>query len=1044
MSSNPRLAKLRRRSSASRLSWCTSHTARFIAFSLYVVLTSLSSATEQSPARIRLDVLEPEDRSSVVHAFPISVGLVFPKGELSSVPGGRIVDDQGRPVVFEAEATGWWDAEHDWIKWLLVHFGADTDRTYFFEVGGDAVAIQGEPIGIQSDKVVTIDTGPLCVTIDRTEPRLFNAVELHGRAIIEPTDAAHVLLLDNGVSPSPCRVTEWRAELEESTPSRATVKATGLFRDTDNQAVAQLDMRYQFHRDESFVRIYHTLTWMVQDVSVGVRALSLALEPSVSAKRRVQFGLASQDTAVHEAPAGAMAFQDGPEHFSIEAADGSELHGGRQLDGWFASVGDDGRAVSVALRIAWQTYPTALDSRDGKMTVHFWPQRAEPMSFQPRALMGDRIYFHPTWKRYPFAKEAGHFVNNYEESKGFMYTAEGAAMTHELVIGFHDDRTSRSPAELNAVTQRPIVLRQDPQSAMRVPFMGFDLMPCDPQRYPDIERAADWLGRLSMARWISENNYGLLRFGMVRWSKHGDYTYYRWMDNTQYDQQLIPWLLFMRGGDRRFFDDGEITSRYCMDMNVNHYNTRGSPTGYMATCGGALPFPNFAFEPWNMKGMKLHFLAYYYHLTGYKRAKEVMDEIIEGTVQFTRQYNEQFGPDKLAGGRENYNMNRFWATAYQETHDPEIATLARHSRAVTMNREYDSETLIFGGPKVYLYEGLVLQHHVFGDHRLRGMMVSHLTGTMLGTSIRGIQDPHDVIASDWAYRQTDNEQFAEIGWDLARGYADIASEIDLDTENVPNHPYAYCGNRIFRQQLMPMLVGASLGHRLNYSSDRPHWFRDLFLFLGRGTKDKPNRSTAYVRPRMDGDLMLRILARIRGDAPLTARALAADGRAVAELTAAREGWTLDKSLKLVGAKADQVYRVEVTSKAQASVLIAGPAQVVWHVLSEPLQANEPFSGGQSYTPQYVYSRATGGPVAYFNRHQRPYAIRDVENGELLVRGRQFTPDEQSKPVEAGRTIEFTLRGSRAPTEWRLTGVEPFIAATADDWFDPREHGWEYD
>jgi hypothetical protein len=707
-------------------------------------------------------------------------------------------------------------------------------------------------------------------------------------------------------------------------------------------------------------------------------------------------------------------------------------------------VGDDDRAVSVALRFAWQTYPTALESRDGKMTVHFWPQRAERMSFQPRALMGDRIYFHPTWRRYPFAKEAGHFVNNYQDSKGFMYTAEGAAFTHELVIGFHDDRTSRSPAELNAVTQLPIVLRQDPQSAMRVPFMGFNLMPCDPQRYPDVERAADWLGRLSMARWISENNYGLLRFGMVRWSKHGDYTYYRWMDNTQYDQQLIPWLLFMRGGDRRFFDDGEITSRYCMDMNVNHYNTRGSPTGYMATCGGALPFPNFAFEPWNMKGMKLHFLAYYYHLTGYKRAKDVMDEIIEGAVQFTRQFNEQFGPDKLVGGRENYNMNRFWATAYQETHDPEIAAFARHSRAVTMNREYDSETLTFGRPKVYLYEGLVLQDHVFGDFPLRDMMASHLTGTMLGNSIRGIQDPHDVIACDWAYGQTDNEQFAEIGWDLARGYADIAPDIDLDTEHVPYYPYAYCGNRLFRQQLLPMLVGASLGHRLGYRADRPHLFHDLFLFLRRGAKDEPNRITAYVRPRMDGDVVLRIVARVRGDAPMTVRALAANGRTVAEMTAAKEGWTLDKPLKLVGAEANQVYRVVVTSETQASVLITGPAQVVWHTPPDKLQANEPFSGGQSYTPQYVYSRATGGPVAYFNRHQRPYAIRDVESGELLVRGRHFTPNEQSQPVESGRMIEFTLRGSRAPGEWRLTGVEPFIAATTDDWFDPRQYGWRCD
>jgi len=548
-------------------------TARIIAFSLYVVLTSFSSAAEPSAARVRLDVLEPEGRGGVVCGFPVSVGLVFPKGELSSIPGGRVADDRSRPVAFEAEATGWWDAEHDWIKWLLVHFRADTDRTYFFELGGDAVAPQGEPVGIQSDTTVTIDTGPLRVTIDRIEPRLFNEVTLHGRAIVEPTCPAHALSIDDGESPRPCRLTDWRAELEESTPSRATVKAIGFFRDNDDRAVARLDMRYHLHRDESFVRIYHTLTWMVQDVNVGVRALSLSLEPDVSDGRRVRFGLASQDMAAYEAPAGAMAFQDEPTHFAIETDDGSELLSGRQLGGWFATVGDDGRAVSVALRFAWQTYPTALDSRDGKMTVHFWPQRAGRMSFQPRAIMGDRIYFHPTWKRYPFAKEAGHFVNNYQDSKGFMYTAEGAATTHELVIGFHDDRTSRNPAELNAATQRPIVLRQDPQSAMRVPFMGFDLMPCDPQRYPEIERAADWLGRLSMARWISENNYGLLRFGMVRWSKHGDYTYYRWMDNTQYDQQLIPWLLFMRGGDRRFFDDGEITSRYCMDMNVNHYNT---------------------------------------------------------------------------------------------------------------------------------------------------------------------------------------------------------------------------------------------------------------------------------------------------------------------------------------------------------------------------------------------------------------------------------------------------------------------------------------
>ena len=60
-----------------------------------------------------------------------------------------------------------------------------------------------------------------------------------------------------------------------------------------------------------------------------------------------------------------------------------------------------------------------------------------------------------------------------------------------------------------------------------------------------------------------------------------------------------------------------------------------------------------------------------------------------------------------------------------------------------------------------------------------------------------------------------------------------------------------------------------------------------------------------------------------------------------------------------------------------------------------------------------------------------------------VSGR-FTPDEVSKPMEAGRIVEFILRGCRSPAEWRLTGVDPFAAASTADWFDPRQYGWKVD
>jgi hypothetical protein len=464
----------------------------------------------------------------------------------------------------------------------------------------------------------------------------------------------------------------------------------------------------------------------------------------------------------------------------------------------------------------------------------------------------------------------------------------------------------------------------------------------------------------------------------------------------------------------------------------------------MATCGGALPFPNFAFEPWNLKGMKLHFLAYYYHLTGYERAKEVMHEVIQGAVRFTRKFNEQIGAERLVGGRENYNMNRFWATAYQETHDPEIAEFARQSREVTLNREYDADTLSFGTPKVYLYDGFVLQDHVFRNQQLETVMLSHLQGTMLENPGRGIRDPQDVIACDWAYRKTRDLRFAQLARDLAQGYADLVPDIDLDSPSVPDYPYAYCGNRLFRQHLLPMLIGAGLGQVLEDRGNRERWFRDLFLHLRRDRPGQPHRGTAYVLPRSTGKLRLRIHLRVRGSDPVTVRATNREGEIVTQASSSSQSWIREIVLTVPAAGPEIVYRLDLSCQNSTAALIEGAASIVWHTPLEHLHANEPLCGGQNYTPQYVYTKSCGGPVGYFNRQQRPYAIREVQTGHLLLRGQRFTQEELSAPVEAGRMIEFTLRGCRSPSEWRLSGVAPFVSAIAEDWFDPRDFGWDLD
>lgn len=971
--------------------------------------------------RIRLDVVEPQGAQRDVADWPVSVGAVFPEGELTS-SAGRIVDDAGNVVPHETDVTGWWDADRKHIKWLLFHFRASTGRTYHFEPGSGAGKLTGLPIAQTVGDRIEVNTGPLRARVSAIEPTLFESVTLRGKPMLTGGALPHVVTALVGEDAQPGRVVEWDAILEHASPARATVKATGLLQRAGGEPLARVDLRYQFFRGESFVRLYHTVTWMIRDPQIGARELALRFDPAIGDVNAVRVGIDGKPVEV--SGVNVTLHQDEAEHLALYGGEKKMLDG-RQIDGYLALDGDK-RSISVALRHAWQNYPTAFKWDGKRLSVQFWPDRGKAMSFMPRDIMGDRIYFHPTWKKYPFSREKGHFVNNYEDSPYFAYTAEGAAWTHELLVGFHDERSTRDAEQLNDLTQRPLALRQDPEAAMRVPFMGFDLMPYDADATPEVERAVDWLGRLSMARWISENNYGMLRFGMVRWSKHGDYTYYRWMDNGQYDQQVIPWMLFMRGGDRRFFDDGEITSRYCMDLCINHYNTRDSPTGYVATCGGSMPFPNFAFMRWNLKGQKLHFLSYYWHMTGYPRAKDVLDEVINGTIEYARDDAEKHGPLGLVGGREMYNMNRFWALAYQETLDPEVAQFAANSRQVSIEREYNAEENTWGGPKVYLYNGLVAQDVTFDDPALRDVMVSHLSRSMLDQPGGGIGDPTDVIATGWARRETGDARFGEIGWDVARGLADLVPEIDLETENVPFYPYAYLGNAILRMHVLPMLVGSAEGRRAGLDAPLPLRFHDLFLFLAKGD---PWRSEAFVDSQ--GGTAVRVLVRGRGEEPFTLTIENAAGQQVLQTTLAPGA---DQVIKLDGAG---VHRVVLSRDVVGTACLLSDAPLVWHTPLDQSQANESFSGGQGYTPLRLYARATGGPVGYYNRQGRPYAIHNAQTGELLLRGETYQRDEVTAPVEAGTMIAVTVRGSRAQGEWKLTGVEPYISARPDGWFDPR-------
>ncbi|MCG8455101.1 MAG: hypothetical protein MI919_02390, partial [Holophagales bacterium] len=249
----------------------------------------------------------------------------------------------------------------------------------------------------------------------------------------------------------------------------------------------------------------------------------------------------------------------------------------------------------------------------------------------------------------------------------FEHTGQGVARTHELMLNFDGHPRARPIEEVSSLVQRPVAVRQSPASAMAVPYRGMKIPPAsqDPE-HADMERAIDQVGRFTFARWQSLHDYGVWRYGKTRFNAPSE-GFNRWYDNMQYNQQEMPLLLWMRGGDRRYFEEGHTLSRYAIDVNLNHHTSvAGARPGYGSGAAG-LPIP------WNRLHIgfetKLNFLALYYHLTGYRPALEILATASRSLLAELDQLDPTCPAVGITSGpfdRSLYNTFGMLLTAYEE------------------------------------------------------------------------------------------------------------------------------------------------------------------------------------------------------------------------------------------------------------------------------------------------------------------------------------------------------------------------------------------
>jgi len=608
-----------------------------------------------------------------------------------------------------------------------------------------------------------------------------------------------------------------------------------------------------------------------------------------------------------------------------------------------------------------------------------------------------------------------------------------------MTVLFYDRSSSRTPAQINSLTQHPFVMRQAPEHALRAPILGWKLSPLNRQKNPDIERALDLYGRASFARYPETCDYGFIRFGMQHMNYPGK-GLYRWFAGMQYDQQLIPWLLFIRGGDRRYYEEAMNTATFAMDMQTNHYNTIGAPTGYMSFVA-SMPVPEGpTFSAYNMK---IHFLSLCRHLTGYRRAGEVIDVAVEGVKKVYPGLLEKGIPI----GRQLYGMNMFCAHAYNETFDPAMKTIARASIEHTFKTHYDRKANIFDGNTQYLYRGLISEYGIFPEKRFRDIMLKHLAGCGIPGLERGGPSNNRsaimVVGCPWAYEQTKDERYARIAWDVARNIADIAPEHDWSSPKPVEYPLGHFANYCHR--ILPMLLGLGVVERNNLDFPETSCIHDLFVSINR----PGSTGTAYVRPTKDGDLNIAVDCIGGGKEVSLAVYRKGVDEPVVRSTVKSETMTLFKHLRrpmrrstfrggltIPAAKRGEEYRVSMAGGVETTgvLLACDDARIVYPIKPDTVQ----FFGHsyQYYLGTRVFMKMENDTLRISrNRSRAAFTVRDAKTHKVLARSKVLGPLTTEYGVGKGRMIELVL-GAGVYTIWKLEGIEPYVSARLDDWFAP--------
>jgi len=581
-------------------------------FLLVLIFIAFNLSAERIPIKV--------DKS--VEGAPLTMGIPFPQGVLLSPDNVRLLDENGNEIPCQTNQVTTWEPVDYSVKWLWVFFFSTGEEDYILEYGPNIrkAPIQGDKIKVKNAQRTGqssyVETGPLRFTISKKKGGFIDNVllDIDGDGFDEKDTIATSsqgrgsfldILDDMGIDKSTATVHRSVRE-RGSGPLHTIMRLEGNYTySREDNRDSPFIIRLHLYAGKSYIRVFHTLTYtgipdkhipregehanIALDAEGDIKDDSKSTDPGwTQANDRINStgvsldyrfnGVVKYQTGYKEGswydPANSKiykanpntkdevsVFQSGPkpdryppvpnsdlesriEGFDANITmDGKEQMQMHRAEGW-ADMSNDRWGVGIGIKNFLEEYPKEItfEIANQQVIAYLWSPKAGPMSFA----------------RHSEKRDQGMIAN----------FAEGVTKTSELILFFHDSKTSDEEIKrtMTYVLDPPIPNASPETYSNSLVYGRFA-----PRKEINIEyeRALDYKFDWALFNQNWEPWYGMFDYGDQKNSFYRD-DWHRWQNNEP-AIDFMYWLQFMRTGDSKYYTAAEAMSRHTMDVDNIHW-----------------------------------------------------------------------------------------------------------------------------------------------------------------------------------------------------------------------------------------------------------------------------------------------------------------------------------------------------------------------------------------------------------------------------------------------------------------------------------------